>query len=476
MRRASAVLAGIVIGISAAMVAPPPSTAPTQAVPRPASPQPNAIVPVVCDDPIALSLPSPTLETDAADWSPDRTTLALGSRVYYRMGPYRPDEHRILVVTLAPLEVRDLARGTDPRWSADGARLAFRDLPPAPNEPTTDIIVYDVANYREVARIAITSRTPYGWRGDELLFWRDGALFTWRGGAESRVLDAPRSLSGVYVDVRYSGDGERIVLSYYRQQPGRESTPSEVYVLDTVAAKSELLIGSWLAAPSPRGHAIFAAFLDHRELRLEDGTIARTSLPFTGGEIVWGPSGRDPLLSPNELVAFGTVTELETIDGRQAGVATPTLLWNSGFNASGGIFGGVRLGGRGPSRLELLRCRATEPRPAPGNITLYYGESSIEPWAAKRDGTAPLGWEELVRRDLEMVGLHPIEIGRVRTLDGQSLCAAAACPNGFGLRVVVPYADRDRAYSRCFREPYAGALTLGAAISGFHCAPLYPAG
>jgi hypothetical protein len=78
-----------------------------------------------------------------------------------------------------------------------------------------------------------------------------------------------------------------------------------------------------------------------------------------------------------------------------------------------------------------------------------------------------------VRRDLELIGLHPVEIGRVRTLDPQNTCERPTCPNGFGLRVVIPYPERTRAYSRCFREPSPSTLAVGAAIAGFRCVPLY---
>ena len=179
-------------------------------------------------------------------------------------------------------------------------------------------------------------------------------------------------------------------------------------------------------------------------------------------------------LSPNELIPFDSTAELETLDGQTAGPAVPALRVDSEFAAGGDLFADVRLGGRGPSRLELFRCRI-DPHPGHPTVTLYYGESSFEPWATRRDGTAPAGWEQLAKQDLEAAGLHPIEIGRTASLDPQIACDRPTCPTGFVLRVVVPYAERDRAYARCFREPYAGNLTLGAAIAGFHCVPLYAA-
>ena len=157
-----------------------------------------------------------------------------------------------------------------------------------------------------------------------------------------------------------------------------------------------------------------------------------------------------------------------------AGLAVPALRVSSGFAEGGDLFADVRLGGRGPSRLELFRCRI-DPRPAHPTVTLYYGESGFEPWATRRDGTAPAGWEQLAKQDLKAVGLHPIEVGRTASLDPQIACDRPTCPTGFVLRVVIPYAERDRAYARCFREPYAGNLTLGPAIAGFHCVPLYAA-
>ena len=476
MKRFSAGLAGLLIGVagsllqigSAIPVAPPKA--------RPvASESPVTVVARTCDQAIPVALPNVGLETISFNRSPDGTAFVLSARVYHRMAPYVPDEQRVLMLSLSSLGATDLAAGTDPRFSGSGSRIAFRAPRPQSDARTTELVVFDAATKREIARIADVGPTPFAWRGEELLFWRGNELRVWAAGRESHVIDAPRTLAGVYVDVRYSGDGERAVVTLYEQRPGRESAPTETYLIDTLAATSRVLIGAWWTEPSPSGHAVFASYLDHRELQLEDGRVMSAPIPFTGGVLVWTSDGRRPLLSPNELINFDSTAELETLDGQLAGLAVPTLRVNPQFIAGGDLFAGVRLGGRGPSKLELFRCRI-DPRAATPTVTLYYGESSFEPWAAKRDGTAPADWEQLAERDLEVIGLHPFEIGRTPNLDPQIACDRPACPTGFVLRVVIPYAERDRAYARCFREPYAGTLTLGAAIAGFHCAPLYPAG
>jgi hypothetical protein len=264
--------------------------------------------------------------------------------------------------------------------------------------------------------------------------------------------------------VRFSGDGDRAAVQFQSR---------EMYVLDTRAGSVERLVGAWRIEPSARGHALFLAYLDHRELRLEDGRVESVPSPFTGGVVIWSPDGRTPLLSPNEFVGMGNTLDLAAFDGSPNIAAVPTLLAHASFNAGGDLYAGVRLGGRGPSSLDLYRCRETAARAAPATVTVYYGESSFEPWAAKRDGTASPGWESLADRDLRMVGLHPLEIGRVRTLEPQILCDEPKCPNGFGLRIVIPYGERDRAYSRCFREPYPNTLAMDAAVGAYHCVPLY---
>jgi len=475
VKRFSAGLAGLLIGVagsllqigSAIPVAPPKA--------RPvASESPVTVVARTCDQAIPVALPNVGLETISFNRSPDGTAFVLGARVYHRMAPYVPDEQRVLMLSLSSLGATDLAAGTDPRFSGSGSRIAFRAPRPQSDARTTELVVFDAATKREIARIADVGPTPFAWRGEELLFWRGNELRVWAAGRESHVIDAPRTLAGVYVDVRYSGDGERAVVTLYEQRPGRESAPTETYLIDTLAATSRVLIGAWWTEPSPSGHAVFASYLDHRELQLEDGRVMSAPIPFTGGVLVWTSDGRRPLLSPNELINFDSTAELETLDGQLAGLAVPTLRVNPQFIAGGDLFAGVRLGGRGPSKLELFRCRI-DPRAATPTVTLYYGESSFEPWAAKRDGTAPADWEQLAERDLEVIGLHPFEIGRTPNLDPQIACDRPTCPTGFVLRVVVPYAERDRAYARCFREPYAGNLTLGAAIAGFHCVPLYAA-
>jgi hypothetical protein len=475
VKRVSAVLAGLLIGMVGALlfIGSPAPVAPP--VVRPvASEAPATVAPRTCDQAIPVTLPNTSLETLSLDRSPDGTSFVLGARVYHRMGPYVPLEQRVLMLSLSSLEFTDLAAGTDPRFSGSGSRIAYRAPRPQTDALSTEIVVFDLAAKREVARIAGVSATAFGWRGEELLFWRGNELQVWADARESRVIDAPRTVAGVYVDVRYSGDGERAVMSFYDQRPGRVSAPAESYVIDTRAATSRSLIGAWWAEPSPRGHAVFASYLDHRELQFEDGRVLSAPIPFTGGVVVWAPDGRLPLLSPNELIPFDSTAELETLDGQPAGLAVPALAVNSGFAEGGDLFAGVRPGGMGPSRMGLFRCRI-DARPAQPTVTLYYGESSFEPWAARRDGTAPAGWEQLVMRDLETVGLHPIAVGRTTSPVPQIACVQPTCPTGFVLRIVIPYAERDRAYARCFREPYAGNLTLGAAIASFHCVPLYAA-
>jgi hypothetical protein len=471
VRRTSAILAGLVIGLAASLI-PVERTAvgPREALPSesPAPVTPSG--PVACDQKIAITLPIGALDAASASWSPDGKRLAVGAHAYYRMGSPTPDQQRVLLLTVATLDLRDIARGTDPVWSTDGTRLAFRDGHPW-TERAADLVIYDVASSLEVARIAsVSTELPFGWRGTELLYWRGSELWTWRGGTGSRVLDLGRDPEPGNVNVRFSGDGERAVITV---GAAWDRAPAEASVVDTRTGLIERLIGAWRVEPSPRGHAVFASFLDHRELRLEDGSVRSAPIPFTGGIVIWSSDGREPLLSPNEFVGYETVADLETLDGSNAGAAVPTLLQSAALNRGGDLFSGVQYGGRGPSSLALYRCRSVEPRQNPATVTVYYGESSFEPWAASRDGTAPAGWEALAERDLRLVGLHPLEIGRIRTLERSILCEQPKCPNGFGLRVVIPYADRDRAYSRCFREPYPNTFAMDAAIGGYKCVPLY---
>jgi WD40 repeat protein len=470
MRRASAVLAGLAIGIAASLIpVEPTAVGPREALPSKSPAPATAIAPVACDQKIAVTLPISALDATSSSWSPDGERLAVGAHAYYRMGSPTPDQQRVLLLTVATLSLRDIARGTDPVWSADGSRLAFRDGH-AWTDPAADLVVYDVASSIEVDRIAsVSTKLPFGWRGTELLYWKGSELWTWQGGPASRILDVGRAPEPGVVTARFSGDGERAVITV----GAWDRAPSEASIVDTRAGSVERLIGAWRVEPSPRGHDVFASFLDHRELRLEDGSIRSAPIPFTGGIVLWSSDGRQPLLSPNEFVGFESTADLETFDGSAAGVAVPTLLQSAAFNLGGDLFSGVRYGGRGPSSVDLYRCRMVEARPNPSTVTVYYGESSFEPWAAKRDGTAPAGWEALAERDLKLVGLHPLEIGRIRTLEPSILCDQPKCPNGFGLRVVIPYADRDRAYSRCFREPYPNTFAMDAAIGAYQCVPLY---
>jgi dipeptidyl aminopeptidase/acylaminoacyl peptidase len=469
-------VAGLAIGITAwlafAPTSPVPATAP---VARPAeSPpvRPTAVIaPLACDGAIELGLPSVGVEPASVAWSPDGTQLAVGTRQFARFGP-RVLTPRIALLIPATLEVRELAPGADPLWSADGKRLVFRERAIS-NDPTSDLVVFDVASSREVARIAgANGALSYAWRGSEIVFWRGSALFSWNAGRETRLFDGPPAWAqeSTVTMVRFSGDGERAVVTV---GPGWDRRPADVVVLDTRAGSAERLIGAWRAEPSPRGHIVFASYLDRRELWLEDGRTVSTMRPFTGGFLMWSADGREPLLSPNDFVGSGWAVDLEAFDGSQVSWTLPVAPNFAALNSRGDAFAGIEAGGRGPARLALKRCRAVDPRTGPATLTVYYGESNTEPWAARRDGTAPPDWEAHARRDLEQIGLHPLEIGRVRTLNPENTCDQPSCPNGFGLRVLIPYAERTRAYSRCFREPSPSTLAMDAAIRAFRCVPLY---
>src|SRR5438445_314931 len=237
VNRVTAVFSCLFIVLSGALlpiVFAPPVAAP---VARPvASEAPATVVAKTCDQAIPVTLPNTDMETVSFDRSPDGTVFVLGARVYHRMGPYVPDEQRVFMLSLSNLEPTDLAAGTDPRFSGNGSRIAYRAPRLQTDVRTTDLVVFDVAAKREVARIAGVSATAFGWRSEELLFWRGNELRVWADGRESRVTDAPRTLAGVYVEIRYSGDGERAVMSFYDQRPGRESAPTEIDVIDTRGA------------------------------------------------------------------------------------------------------------------------------------------------------------------------------------------------------------------------------------------------
>src|SRR5207244_13305412 len=103
-----------------------------------------------------------------------------------------PAEQRIFILTGPSLEVHDIARGVGPVWSSDGSRLVFREAPADRNSPTSDLVIYDIATSREVARIANAgTNLGFGWRGEDVLFWRGSELRAWRAGVETAVLDLP---------------------------------------------------------------------------------------------------------------------------------------------------------------------------------------------------------------------------------------------------------------------------------------------
>src|SRR5207245_8021813 len=174
VRRVSAVLAGLAIGIGALLVPGPIQPTTITVVPPSAEPAPAApMSPIACDQKIAVTLGGIGLQTVASAWSPDGTKLALGGSEYRRFGPYIPDEQRILILTVSSLEVRDIARGLGPVWSNDGSRLVFREAPADRNSPTSDLVIYDVATSQEGARIPNAgTNLGFGRRGEDVRFGR----------------------------------------------------------------------------------------------------------------------------------------------------------------------------------------------------------------------------------------------------------------------------------------------------------------
>lgn len=412
--------------------------------------------------------------TTAFAWSPDGRTLALARQPFRRMGPFVSGEQRVQLLDVRSGALTDIGSGWRPQWSADGRFLAFEVLISYLPEVPTALVAYDVGSSREIGRIEGASfSAAFAWRGDELLYWRGAELRAWRNGGDTLRGTFPRPASDTLVRTAFSGDGERFSYLVRIEYSDRLS---EALIGETATGRHERLLRPWVVEWSPRGHRLFVSYLDRREVIEGSGATATLYRPWTGGRFLWAPDGRSPLLARTYGLKYGDPLQLAAFDGYPSGYAIPSEPGSGAFSSDRAMYAGITFGGRGPSQFAVYRCREGEPgtpRP-PDTVTVYYGESSYEPWAAKRDGTAPVGWEERARRDLEAIGLRPLSISRVRTLEEHILCGDPHCPNGFGLRVVIPYDVLDLAYARCFREAHPDTLAMDAAVGGFGCVPLYP--
>lgn len=415
----------------------------------------------------------PLRHTTAFAWSPDGRTLALAREPFRRLGSFVPGEQRIELLDPRSGETTDIGTGRRPQWSSDGTRLAFEVASSrAPELPTT-LVAYDVAARGEVGRIGgVSSAAAFAWRGDELLYWKGAELRAWRNGIDTLRGTFPHPASDTLVRTAFSGDGERFSYLVRIEYSDRLS---EALVGETATGQHEHLLRPWVVEWSPRGHRLFVSYLDRRELIEGSGTTDILYRPWTSGRFLWAPDGRSPLLARGVWSHPDVPLQLLAFDGQPSGFAVPSLPGAGAYSPDRRMYAGIVYGGRGPSQLAVYRCRENEPgtpRP-PDTVTVYYGESSYEPWAAKRDGTVAAGWEERARRDLEAIGLQPISVSRVRTLEEHILCGDPHCPSGFGLQVVIPYDVIDRAYSRCFREADPRTLAMDAAIGLQGCLPLY---
>jgi hypothetical protein len=113
---------------------------------------------------------------------------------------------QVVVLRAADWQGRTLSEGSDPKWSASGARIAFAR--------GATIVIADVASGRDLA--SITPAAPgYGWNGDTLLYWGGTSLRGWRDGADARFgahVPDLTPLTGQKV-FSFSADGSRYAVA-----------------------------------------------------------------------------------------------------------------------------------------------------------------------------------------------------------------------------------------------------------------------
>jgi hypothetical protein len=441
-------------------VVPAPTASPTASalppVARASVPPEAPLTPLTCDTPLAYG---PEIVARSGTLGPDGHTVALAADLdpVFRFAPkgYTPDleKRRIQLFDLTTRTVRDLARGAGPiLWSASGRLIVFAEPQAFGAQVAIERVIVEVTTGREVARLPPEPHYGAGWEGEAFLYQSGATLRRWTPSSNAVVLH----FDGAPV-VEVAADGRALAASTFA---GDDWRPKRIAVYDLATGSATELPGARSVAWSPVGHRLLVTYIDHTEVRDEDGTVASVPYPVTSWVLQWAPDGRRPLFrEPPAIVHASTqvspLVDYITIDRASADLRLPLSARALGFASDGHLFAAINADGWSASTFRPYLCReeAFQTAPRPTTTTMYYVESD-EPWAAARDGTLPSNWRELGTAALRAVEIHPLALELVRPIpfdaDAFARCAELCRGNGFVLAATIPYTERERAFAHCF--------------------------
>jgi hypothetical protein len=302
-------------------VAPTEATDPGTLAAQPvATPEPLHELPSRCDVRVAVA---PHAASSVA-WNGDGQALVIAEVADGRS--------RVVVLRAPDWQGRTLGDGSDPKWSASGARVAFGR--------GATIVIADVTSGRELA--TLTPAAPgHGWNGDTLLYWGGTSLRGWRDGRDARFGAHVPDLTPVagQKEFGFSHDGSRFTVTgrdgkvlYGSTADGRVSPlPSFDRVRWSTGGANVLLSGSRTVLVRPEKRIYASATLPPR---------------FA----LWSPDGSQALFGSDQS---GAAWDVIGWDGQKMGA---TVELASGLRSGAFSFDGGYLASTYDDGLRLYRC------------------------------------------------------------------------------------------------------------------------
>jgi hypothetical protein len=309
-----------------------------------AAPEPQHTLPGQCDERLQVNASAAT----SVAWAPDSSAFAISDVVDGRA--------RVVVMTAPDWRGRDVGEGSDPKWSASSAKLAYLR--------GTTVVIADAASGRELGKV--TPGTPgFGWNGDTLLYWGGTTLRAWRDGRDARFAAHAPDLTPIRgpSEVTFSGNGARYAIV------AREGAMITVLYGDTADGRVSLLPG--LPAPlwSPAANALFTGSDQVVLLRAEKHLLASESLPSRFA--IWSPDGDRALFGAE---SSGASWDVVAWDGQKMGasVRIASGMRTGAFSPDASYLAGIYNDG-----LRIYRCSRSAPTTA-GLITRDQAKQIIQ--------------------------------------------------------------------------------------------------
>lgn len=330
-----------------------PSAAPTA---RPAVAPDAPLRPLDCTTQVAL--PVKVDRILGLSPSPDGSMLAVArhldpssfSRTLIRQ-PTDPALQRIQVVDSRTLTViDDIGSGIRPLWSGSGRYLSYHLPHGGGAQVPTDLVVFDTATRREIARLRVNAAAA--WDGDALVYLDGADVHRWEPTGDrilSTIYAAYLPPAGLPV---LSADGRAFANAI-----GLDGTaPVNAFVIEAATGRATTLTGVRGMEWSRTGHRLLVRYDDRRELIDEDGTVHRADVPFEGTVVQWSPDGRQPLFhDPSSPAPYPATRSFTDFNGRSSGIIVPTAVSGS-FDRDGRRFIGRWFDGYFPPELRIYTC------------------------------------------------------------------------------------------------------------------------